>query len=326
MNVLVTGAAGYVGSVVTERLVAEGYRVIALDKLRQGHRQALDTEIPLIHADICDSATLDDVFSQYQIAAVMHFAADSIVPQSMTDPQGYFYNNVVCGLNLLNSMVKHNVNRLVFSSSAAVYGRPESIPVTENAPLVPTSPYGESKVIFEKILKWYDVAYGLKSISLRYFNAAGATALPGEHHDPETHLIPNVLKVALGKVQHVPIFGADYETEDGTCVRDYIHVVDIADAHVKALTRMDGAGTKSYNLGNERGYSVLEVVKTAERVTGVDIPVLFEPPRSGDPSVLVASSELARKELDWSPSHSELEDIIQSAWQWQSKLPNGYSS
>ena len=326
MNILVTGAAGYVGSVATERLVAEGHRVTALDNLRQGHRQVLDSKTHLIHADLCDTATLDDVFSQYQIAAVMHFAADSIVPQSMTDPQGYFHNNVVCGLNLLNSMVKHNVNRLVFSSSAAVYGKPESIPIMENAPLVPTSPYGESKVILEKILKWYDVAYGLNSISLRYFNAAGATSLHGEHHEPETHLIPNVLKVALGKAQHVPIFGTDYETEDGTCVRDYIHVVDIADAHVKALTGMDGTGTKSYNLGNERGYSVLEVVKTAERVTGVDIQVVFEPPRSGDPPVLVASSELARKELSWNPQHSELEGIITSAWQWQSKFPDGYSS
>jgi len=315
-----------VGSVVTERLVAAGHQVIALDNLVQGHRQALDPEVPLVEADLGDSSALDELFSRYQIEAVMHLAALSIVAHSMADPQRYFHNNVVCGLNLLNSMVKHRVTRLIFSSSAAVYGRPESIPVTEGAPLAPVNPYGASKVIFEDILKWYGVAYGVNSISLRYFNAAGATPLHGEHHEPETHLIPNVLKVPLGQAQHVSIFGSDYDTPDGTCVRDYVHVADIADAHLKALSRIDAAGTRAYNLGNQRGYSVLEVVRTAERVSGTTIPVVFEPPRAGDPPMLVASSELARKELGWSPQHSELEEIIQSAWQWQSKFPHGYSS
>lgn len=325
-NILVTGAAGYIGSVVTERLEAAGYCVIALDNLKQGHRQGLNSETDFMHADLGDSTILDDIFSRYRIAAVMHLAAVSIVNESVTDPQRYFHNNIVCGLNLLNSMVKHKVSKLVFSSSAAVYGTPENIPITESASLLSVNPYGESKVMFEKFLKWYGAAYGLNSISLRYFNAAGATALHGEHHEPETHLIPNVLKVALGKAQHVPIFGADYETEDGTCIRDYVHVVDIADAHLKALSRIDDAGVRAYNLGNERGYSVLEVVKTAEMVSGIGIPVIFEPPRAGDPPVLVANSELARKELGWSPHYLELNDILESAWQWQIKFPDGYSS
>lgn len=326
INILVTGAAGYIGSVITERLLAEGYHAVALDNLKQGHRQALSPETDFVCGDLGDSSILDGIFSRFQIAAVMHLAADSIVGESMTDPQRYFQTNVVCGLNLLGTMLKHGVRKLVFSSSAAVYGMPESSPVTENAPLSPVNPYGESKVMLERILKWYGVAYGLNSISLRYFNAAGATPRHGEHHEPETHLIPNVLKVALGKAQQVSIFGTDYETEDGTCIRDYVHVMDIADAHLKALSRIDDAGVRAYNLGNERGYSVLDVVKTARRVTGIDIPVLFEPRRSGDPPVLVASSELARKELGWNPAYSELTDILKSAWQWQSKFPDGYSS
>jgi UDP-glucose 4-epimerase len=326
MNILVTGAAGYIGSIVTERLLAEGYHVIALDNLQKGHRQAIDPETRFIYDDLCDPTLLDDIFSACQIAGVMHFAADSIVTESMTNPQKYFYNNITCGLNLLNSMIKYNVNKLVFSSSAAVYGTPDNLPITENAPLVPVNPYGETKLMFEKILKWYGIAYGLNSISLRYFNASGATSLHGEHHEPETHLIPNVLKAALGKVQHVPIFGTDYQTKDGTCIRDYVHVVDIADAHLRALDRIDGAGTRAYNLGSQRGYSVLEVVRTAEKVTGMEIPIVYEPPRAGDPPVLIASSETARKELNWSPCYPDLEDIIKSAWQWQSKFPDGYSS
>lgn len=326
MDILVTGAAGYIGSIVTERLLEEGYHVIALDNLKQGHRQAVDSDAHFICGDLGDPAVLDDTFSTHQIAGVMHLAADSIVPESMADPQKYFHNNVVYGLNLLNAMVKHSVNKLIFSSSAAVYGTPKTVPITENASLIPVNPYGETKIIFEKMIKWYRAAYGLNSISLRYFNAAGATSIHGEHHEPETHLIPNVLKVALGKAQHVPIFGTHYGTVDGTCIRDYVHVVDIADAHMNALSRIDGAGVRAYNLGSERGYSVLEVVRTAEKVTGMNIPVVFEEPRTGDPPILVASSELIGKELGWSPRYPALEDIIKSAWQWQSKFPNGYSS
>ena len=326
MNILVTGAAGYIGSVVTERLLEEGYPVIALDNLQKGYRQAVDTEAQFVNADFGDLEMLDSIFSTYQIAGVMHLAADSIVPESMTDPQKYFQNNIVSSLSLLNTMVRHNVSKLVFSSSAAVYGTPDSVPINEEAFLVPVSPYGESKAIFEKMLRWYGSAYGLDSISLRYFNAAGATSVHGEHHEPETHLIPNILEVALGKARCVPVFGKDYETADGTCIRDYVHVVDIANAHLKALEEIDGAGAKAYNLGSESGYSVLEVIQTAKRVTGVEIPIEYEPPRAGDPPVLVASSELIKKELGWSPRYPDLADIIESAWQWQRRYPDGYSS
>ena len=323
MDVLVTGAAGYIGSVVTERLLAEGHRVIALDNLGQGHRKALGAEIHFVQADLCDPSALDDIFSSHEIDAVMQLAALSIVPHSVRNLQEYFQTNVVGGLNLLNSMLKHSVTRLVFSSSASVYGIPASIPVTENTPQVPIHPYGECKVMFERILKWYGEAYGLDSISLRYFNAAGATSLHGEHHQPETHLIPNVLKVPLGKVDHVTIFGNDYETEDGTCIRDYIHVVDIADAHLKALSQIEGAGTRAYNLGSGTGYSNLQVVRMVEKVSGISVPVVFEPRRAGDPPVLVASAGLAEKELSWVPQYG-LEDIVKSAWEWQNRFPDGY--
>lgn len=325
MKVLVTGAAGYVGSVVTERLLAEGHRVIALDSLGQGHREALEPEVDLVQADLRDATGLDRVFSGQDIDTVMHLAALSIIPHSVKDPREYFQTNVVGGLNLLNSMLEHNVSGLVFSSSAGIYGIPESVPVTEDTPQIPIHPYGECKVMFERILRWYGEAYGLNSISLRYFNAAGATALHGEHHQPETHLIPNVLKVPLGKVDHVTIFGNDYETEDGTCVRDYIHVVDIADAHVKALSHIDGAGTRAYNLGSGTGYSNLQVVKMVQEVSGVSVPAIFESRRAGDPPVLVASAGLIEKELGWVPRMSGLEEIVKSAWQWQSRFPDGYS-
>jgi UDP-glucose 4-epimerase len=326
MNVLVTGAAGYIGSIVTERLLAEGHRVIALDNLGQGHRAALGSDVHFIQVDLCDTQALDVAFSRHgEIDAVMHLAALSIVPHSVSNPQEYFQTNVVGGLNLLGGMLKHNVNRLVFSSSASVYGVPARIPVTENMSQFPIHPYGECKVMFERILKWYGEAYGFNSISLRYFNAAGATALHGEHHQPETHLVPNVLKVPLGEIDRVTIFGNDYETEDGTCVRDYIHAVDIADAHLKALNHIDGAGTRAYNLGSGTGYSNLQVVRMVEKVSGVDVPIIFEARRAGDPPVLVASYELIEKELGWTPRMSGLEEIVQSAWQWQSRFPDGYS-
>ena len=324
MNVLVTGAAGYIGSVVTERLPVKGYNVIALDNLNKGHRQAVIPEARFVDTDLGDSEALDEIFSQYSVEAVVHLAADSIVPESMTDPQKYFHNNIVCGLNLLNTMVKHNVHKLVFSSSAAVYGIPETVPITEQAPLIPVNAYGETKLMFEKILTWYWNAYQLDSISLRYFNAAGATSFHGEHHEPETHLIPNIFRVVQGKIPYVSVFGSDYETEDGTCIRDYIHVIDIADAHLQALDIIDGSGARAYNLGSERGYSVLEVVRMVEKVTGTKIKLAFESPRAGDPPALVASSELASKELNWNPSCSKLENIIDSAWQWQNKFPDGY--
>jgi len=326
MSILVTGAAGYIGSIVTERLLADGHDVIALDNLQQGHREALNSETHFIRADLGDLATLDDVFSHHQIDAVMHLAAECIVKYSMTDPKRYFHTNVVCGINLLNTMLKYGVDKLIFSSSAAVYGKPRSILITESTPEIPVNAYGGSKLMFETILRWYGLAYKLKSISLRYFNAAGASKHHGEHHEPETHLIPTVLKVALRKAPYVPIFGTDYETKDGTCIRDYVHVLDIANAHLQALNKIDSLGTKAYNLGSGRGYSVLEVVNTAKRVTGTDIPIASNPPRAGDPPVLLASSELAKAELSWEPEYPDLADIIASAWRWQNKFPNGYAS
>ena len=322
--ILVTGAAGYIGSILTEELVKQGYPVIALDNLEQGHREAVTPEATFIEADLADLPKLDHLFSHYRIEAVMHLAAKSLVEQSTTDPRGYFHTNVVFGINLLDTMLKHGVHKLIFSSTAAIYGNPHCIPIKEDDPTQPVNVYGESKLMFEKILHWYSHSYGLKSISLRYFNAAGASERFGEDHRPETHLIPNVLKVALGQQEHVPIFGTDYDTVDGTCVRDYIHVLDIAQAHILALSKLENASSEAYNLGNAEGYSVLEVVRVVERVSGSKIPVKVCPRRPGDPAVLVASSSRAMQELGWKPKFPELESIIENAWRWLIKHPIGY--
>lgn len=338
MNILVTGAAGYIGSVITAELVKEGHSVVALDNLSQGHRKAVAPEAVFILAELGKPEELEDVFRHYQIEAVIHLAAESLVEQSMTDPGRYFQNNVISGINLLDIMLKHNVRKLVFSSSAAIYGQPRNIPIEETDPTTPINPYGESKLMFEKILHWYGHAYELEFISLRYFNAAGATERLGEHHNPETHLIPNVLKVASGQQKHIPIFGMDYPTKDGSCVRDYIHVLDIAHAHILALQKLQSPvpgpqsltpegcrlGTGVYNLGSGEGYSVMEVVETARKVTGAKIPAEVHPRRQGDPAVLIASSKLAKSELGWQPEHSALETIIESAWRWQKSHPYGY--
>jgi len=325
MNILVTGAAGYIGSVVTEELIKEGHSVVALDNLGQGHRQAVEPKAVFVQADLVDSEVLDDLFRRYQIEVVMHLAAESLVEHSMTDPGRYFRNNVIYGVNLLDIMLKYGARKLVFSSSAAVYGQPEKIPIEETDQTIPVNPYGESKLIFERILHWYSHAYGLRFISLRYFNAAGATERLGESHDPETHLIPNVLKVALGQQEYIPIFGMDYPTNDGSCIRDYLHVLDIAKAHILALNYLDKSGAnKVYNLGCSEGYSVIEVVETARQVTGAKIPTLIHSRRQGDPAVLIASSKLVKSELGWQPMHSHLETIIESDWQWQKNHPYGY--
>jgi UDP-glucose 4-epimerase len=326
MRILVTGAAGYIGSVVTERLVAEGHTVVALDNLAQGHRKALSPEAVFACADLTDVEALDRVFAEHNIEAVMHLAGLSLVGQSVADPQTYFRTNVVGGLNLLNTMLGHGVGRMIFSSSAAVYGTPAVVPVSEDAPMSPVNPYGECKRSFEMALKWYGSAYGIDSVSLRYFNAAGATAEHGEHHEPETHLIPNILRTALDTARGFAIFGTDYETRDGTCIRDYVHVTDIADAHIAALGRIDGAGVRAYNLGTATGRSNLEVVRAVETVTGVSIPVEFGPRRAGDPPALVASSDLAARDLGWTPEHSGLEEIVASAWAWQRRFPDGYTA
>jgi len=326
MKILVTGGAGYVGSVVAEELLEQGHDVLVLDNLQQGHRAAVPAGAEFVSADICEPASLEDILRPHKFDAVMHMAAETVVEFSLTDPWRYFQNNVVGGLNLLEAMRRHQIPKLVFSSSAAVYGEPESTPILEEHPKAPVNAYGESKLMFERILSWYGKAYGLKHISLRYFNAAGASKLMGEYHRPETHLIPNVLRAALDGATPVPIFGTDYPTKDGTAIRDYVHVVDIAQAHLLALERLDSFSGGAYNLGNGEGYSVLEVVETARQVTAIDIPVRAGARRPGDPAVLVASSSLARTELGWKPQSPELGSIIESTWIWMKKHMNGYDS
>lgn len=326
MNILVTGAAGYIGSVVTEELIREGNLVIALDNLKQGHREAVATEAVFIQGDLDSWQELEGVFRYHQIDAVMHLAAESLVEHSMTDPRRYFQSNVIYGMNLLSAMLKYDVYKLIFSSTAAIYGEPKKIPIEENAPTMPMNPYGESKLMFERILSWYGHAYGLRFISLRYFNAAGASERFGEDHNPETHLIPNVLNAALGQQEYMPVFGTDYDTKDGSCIRDYIHVLDVAKAHILALKHLEkNECNKAYNLGNGKGYSVIEVIETARKVINAQIPVVIHPRRGGDPPILVASSDLAKLELGWQPEYSELESIIESAWRWQKTHPHGYN-
>lgn len=325
MKVLVTGGAGYIGSAVTEELVNNGYTVIVLDNLQQGHRDAIPPEADFVMADICDTGTLEHIFKRFNITAVIHLAADSLVGESMTDPGKFFQNNVASGIIMLNAILKSGVRKFVFSSSAAVYGDPETVPIREAHPKRPTNAYGDSKLMFERILAWCGLAYGLVHVSLRYFNAAGATVLSGEAHHPETHLIPNILRTALDRSGSVPVFGTDYSTKDGTCIRDYVHVADIARAHLLALEKLDSLRAKAYNLGNGNGYSVMEVIETARRVTDSDIPVKLCDRRAGDPGQLVASSDLARTELGWAPRF-ELDTIIESAWQWMLRHPAGYGS
>jgi len=326
MNILVTGAAGYIGSIVTEQLSEAGNFVVALDNLKQGHREAVAQKAAFVQVDLANLEELDDVFHRYSVEAVVHLAADSIVEQSINDPKGVFRNNIINSINLVDTMLKHGVYKLVFSSSAAVYGEPEKVPIEENHATRPINPYGESKLMFERTLHWYGQAYGLKSVSLRYFNAAGASERFGEDHNPETHLIPNILKVALGQLNEIPIFGTDYPTRDGSCIRDYIHVVDIAKAHILSMKYLDKSkGSQVYNLGNGKGYSVMEVIETARRVTGKQIRTVIHPRRLGDPAALVARSKLAKSRLGWQPEFPNVESIIDGAWQWQKEHPHGYS-
>jgi UDP-glucose 4-epimerase len=324
MNVLVTGGAGYIGSIVAEKLLHGGHSAIILDNLQQGHRKAVLPEAEFLMADIRDVLTLEKAFNSCDIDAVMHLAAEVLVDVSMTDPGRYFHSNVVGGINLIDIMLKQSVDKLIFSSTASIYGEPQSTPIGEDHPKAPINSYGESKLMFEHILRWYGQAYGLKHVSLRYFNAAGASELHGEDHHPETHLIPNVLEAALHRESAVSIFGTDYPTKDGSCIRDYIHVIDIASAHILALERIEKLSGSSFNLGNGEGFSVLEVVNAAKEITGIDIPVEFAPRRSGDPAVLVARSNLALAELGWIPKYTGLDSIIGSAWEWMKKHPGGY--
>jgi len=325
MNILVTGAAGYIGSVLTEKLLSEGHFVIALDNLERGHKEAVHKDAFFVLGDIGNKKKLTQLFLEHNIDAVMHLAAHCQVGESMTNPEKYFHTNVISAINLLSVMIKHKVNKLIFSSTAAVYGNPVRSPVRETDSTCPVNPYGESKLIFERILHWYGIAYGLNFISLRYFNAAGASERYGCDHENETLLIPKVLKVALGQEKCVMVWGDDYSTRDGSGIRDYIDVRDIATAHVLALRHLGKKkANKAYNLGNGKGYSVFEVIETARKVTGTDIPTIIKSRRPGDPPVLVAISRQAKMELGWEPTYNKVEFIIESAWKWQNKHPHGY--
>lgn len=322
MKILVTGGAGYIGSVCVEELLNAGYEVIVMDNLAEGHREAVDERAEFIQGDIEDYVTVENVFKKHpDIEGIMHFAALALVGESMQQPGKYFKNNVYGALNLLDAGRRAGIRKFVFSSTCATYGIPERVPIDEEHPQNPVNPYGESKLMFEKILKWYHRIYGLEFVAFRYFNAAGATEKFGEDHRNETHLIPNVLKVALGKKTHCEIYGTDYPTPDGTCIRDYIHIVDLASAHILGLKP---GIVGFYNLGNGDGYSVREVIKVCEKVTGIKIPVVEKPRRPGDPPRLIAKADKAHRELGWEPRFPSLEEIVNSAWQWHRKHPEGY--
>ncbi|MBM7645168.1 UDP-glucose 4-epimerase [Scopulibacillus daqui] len=327
MTVLVTGGAGYIGSHTVLYLKERGIDVVVIDNMKKGHRPAV-LDVPMYTGDLADGSTLDEIFQKHDIDSVIHFAADSLVGESVEDPLRYYENNVNGTLQLFKKMLEHSVKKIVFSSTAAVYGEPKSIPIRESDPTFPANPYGETKLAIEKMLKWADQAYGLKSVCLRYFNAAGADPKGriGEDHQPETHLIPIVLQAALGQRDHVAIYGEDYPTEDGSCVRDYIHVIDLAQAHYLALKKLDQTNESGiYNLGNGQGFSVKQVIEACRRVTDKDIKAIASPRRAGDPAVLIASSQKAEEELGWKPQYTSLDTIVEHAWQWHQNHPNGYN-
>ena len=325
MKVLVAGGAGYIGSVVAAGLIDEGHRVTIFDNMSRGHLEAVPAAANLITGDLEDRAALDRVFAAGSFDAVMHFAALIEAGESMKIPERYFRNNTANTLNLLEVMLAHGVGRLVFSSTAALYGNPVRVPIEEDDALAPTNAYGESKLLVEKILAWFHQCRGLRYASLRYFNAAGAAGERGENHQPESHLIPRVLQVALGQAKEVAIFGTDYPTPDGTCIRDYIHILDLASAHLAALDALASRDRLIYNLGNGQGFSIREVLDVARRVTGHPIPAVETARRPGDPAILVASSARIQRELGWRPQYPGLDTIVSSAWEWHQRHPHGYS-
>ena len=321
MNVFVTGGAGYIGSVCTEALLEAGHAVTVYDDLSEGHRSAVDSRARFVLGRPNEENNLLAAVQEAQPEAILHFAANGLVGESMAKPGKYFHNNVANGLKLLEAAVAARVKKFVFSSSCATYGPPDRVPMTEDLPQRPINPYGESKLMFEKMLHWYHQIHGLDFVAFRYFNAAGASPKFGEHHRTETHLIPNVLKVPLGQAKHCEIYGTDYPTPDGTCIRDYIHIIDLAQAHILAL---EPGKQGFYNLGNGDGYSVRQVIQMCERVTGRTIPALEKPRRPGDPPKLVAAADRAMRELGWKPKHPKLEDIVATAWAWHKQHPHGY--
>ena len=326
-SILVSGGAGYIGSHTVRTLVEQGYKPVVLDSLVTGHRESVSLDVPFYHGDIADSQLVRKIVEREHVDAVIHFAARSLVGESVEKPDLYFEENTAKTNRFVSSLLEAGVKRLIFSSSAATYGIPDEVPIPESAPTNPINPYGLSKLMIEQSLAWLDKAYGLKWIALRYFNAAGAAldGSLGEDHIPETHLIPLILKTALGQRETINVFGTDYSTPDGTCLRDYIHVLDLAKAHILALEGLEaGLGSGVYNVGTGSGYSVKEVIKTARKITGRTIPVLESPRRPGDPDKLVAKVEKIQTLLGWTPKHSSLEQIMESAWAWHLKHPNGY--
>jgi UDP-glucose 4-epimerase len=321
VKVLVTGGAGYIGSICVEQMLNRGYEVTVFDNLAEGHRSAVDPRATFIQADLNDLNSVSLAMATEKPDGIMHFAAHALVGESMQNPYKYFHNNVQGGLNLLKAMVEYGVKHFVFSSTCATYGVPESVPISESAPQNPINPYGESKLMFEKILKWFNEIHGIRYAALRYFNAAGASERYGEHHRTETHLIPNVLRVALEQASQVQIFGTDYPTPDGTCIRDYIHVLDLAEAHILALNSNESG---CYNLGTGGGTSVQEVIQACREMTGHEIPVVNHPRREGDSPSLVAASAKAYTQLGWIPQFQNIRTIVESAWNWHKMHPNGY--
>ena len=328
MKVLVTGGAGYIGSHMVDLLINEGYEVVVFDSLVTGHREAIHKDAQLVIGDLMNRAALSDLFDAHQFDGIFHFASYIVVPESMEKPFKYLRDNVVAAANLLEAAAEHGVRRFILSSTAALFDAPETIPIREDEKVVPGSPYGESKAMIERLLYWMDKIYGMRYCCLRYFNAAGAHPLGhiGEDHQPESHLIPIVLQVALGQRESVTIFGSDYDTPDGTAVRDYIHILDLATAHVLAFEALANGPSRKYNLGNGKGYSVKEIVEVARQVTGHPIPVKYGPRRAGDLAVLIADSSTIKAELGWSPEFAQLGQIIETAWEWHKTHPQGYAS
>ncbi len=320
-TIFVTGGAGYIGSICVEQLLNEGYQVAVFDNLTEGHRKAVDPRARFFQGDLADRTVISHAMGEVKPDAIMHFAANALVGESMTNPSKYFRNNVTNGVNLLDAAVEHGVKKFVFSSTCATFGIPDRVPIDETMPQNPINPYGESKLLFEKVLRWYDECHGLKYVALRYFNAAGATEKYGEDHRIETHIIPNILKVALGQKESVDIYGTDYPTPDGSCIRDYIHILDLAQAHILALGTEK---SEKYNLGTGGGTSVKEVIAACREISGKEIKAVEKPRRPGDPPRLIGGSDKIRNELGWKPKYENIHAIVESAWAWHVKNPHGY--